>query len=161
MLTRIQLQRCKEPDFYYTDLDNVRSVITAWAEGYSAEPPASGLADAYPPLDLPRGYRTLKERIQSRTETFVQGGYRLWLMSSWIQIGLNVNGRLIIPDYTVDFLLDSKMLTNHCLACHIVEEIASHVQIAKEVVPEATVWTPEAWIMFPLTSAPEEFKVPF
>lgn len=78
-------------------------------------------------------------------------------MSNWVQIGMNIDGALIIVDYTYEYL------TEHYYdpASPAMEEIVSHVQIAKQMNPTAAVWSPEAWIMFPLTSAPGDLKLPF
>lgn len=148
--TRVELKHSKNPDHYYTDLDKVRGVINQWAEGYSVMPPHSPYPDAYQP-------HPDHERIQSRNETFVSTGWRLWLMSNWVQIGMNIDGALIIVDYTYEYL------TEHYYdpASPAMEEIVSHVQIAKQMNPTAAVWSPEAWIMFPLTSAPGDLKLPF
>lgn len=150
MITKVELKHCRHPDHYYTDLEKVRGVINAWAEGYSATPPHS----PYPDVGGPHPDH---ERIQSKSETFVATGWRLWLMSNWVQIGMNLDGVLIIPDYTYDYL--SKHYFD--AGSPAMEEIVSHVQIAKKMVPSAAVWCPEAWILFPLTSAPGDLKLPF
>jgi len=151
-MTRIDLKYCSVPDHYYTDLDKVRGVINAWAEGYSATPPYSPYPDHVQP-------HPDHERIQSRTESFVSPdlGHRLWLMSNWVQIALNIKGALIIVDYTYDYLCSHY----YDPGCPSMEEIVNHVILAKESVPEASVWSPEAWTMFPLTSAPGDLQVPF
>jgi len=98
------------------------------------------------------------ERIQSRPETVKNGEQtRLWLLSNWVQIGMNVNGALIIVDYTFDYLAKHY----YDPASPVLEEITNHIRIAKEVVPSAAVWSPEAWTMFPLTSAPDDLQLPF
>ncbi len=150
MITRVDLIHCKSPDHYYTDMDKVRSVINHWAEGYTAHPPHSPRPDHMQP-------HPDHERIQSRSETFVSDGSRLWLLSNWVQIGLNINRSLIIVDYTFDYL------TEHYFdpASPAMEEIVNHIQLTKEMIPTAAVWSPEAWTMFPLTSAPGDLKVPF
>ena len=143
---------CVMPDHYYSDLDKVRGVINAWAEGYTAMPPHSPHPNHLQP-------HPDHERIQSRPESFVptEQGYRLWLLSNWVQIGMNINGALIIVDYTYDYLCENY----YDPACPSMEEIVNHVQLTKETVPEAAVWSPEAWTMFPLTSAPGDLQVPF
>jgi len=150
VITRVDLKHCTSPDYYYTDLDKVRGVINAWAEGYSATPPHS----PYPETHQPHPDH---ERIQSRNESFVATGWRLWLLSNWVQIGMNIDGALIIVDYTFDYL------TKHYFdpASPAMEEIVNHVQLTKEMIPSAAVWSPEAWTMFPLTSAPGDLKLPF
>ena len=149
-ITKVELNHCNMPDHYWTDLDKVRGVITAWAEGFAATPPHSPYPEAYQP-------RPDHERIQSRPESFVKTGNRLWLLSNWVQIGMNIDGALIIVDYTYDYL--SKHYYDP--ASPAMEEIVNHIQLAKETVPEAAVWSPEAWTMFPLTSAPGDIQVPF
>lgn len=148
--TRVDLKYCKSPSCYYTDLDKVRGVINMWAEGYAAQPPHS----PHPEYVQPHPDH---ERIQSRNETFVSTGWRLWLLSNWVQIGMNIDGALIIVDYTYEYL------TNHYYdpASPAMEEIVNHIQMVKETVPEASIWSPEAWTMFPLTSAPGDLKLPF
>jgi len=149
-LVRVDLKHCSVPDHYYTDLDKVRGVINAWAEGYSAQPPYSPYPEAYQP-------HPDHERIQSRSESFVTNGSRLWLLSNWVQIGLNIGGALIIADYSYDYPCKHYFDP----ACPSMEEIVNHVRLAKETIPEAAVWSPQAWTMFPLTSAPGDLQVPF
>lgn len=141
---------CKVPDHYYTDINKVRGVINAWAEGYSATPPYSPYPETYQP-------HPNHERIQCGNETFVTTGWRLWLLSNWVQIGMNIDGALIIVDYTYDYL--SKHYFDP--ASPSAEEIVNHIQLAKEMIPTAAVWSPEAWTMFPLTSAPGDLELPF
>ena len=145
MMTRVHLKHCKNPSHYYTDLNKVRSVINAWAKGVLMQPPHAPRPEHMQP-------HPDHERIQSRPD-----GYRLWLLSNWIQIGMNIDGALIIVDYTFDYL------TKHYYdpASPMLEEIVNHVQITKEMVPSAAVWSPEAWTMFPLTDAPGDLQLPF
>ena len=149
-VTRVDLRYCSVPDHYYTNLDKVRGVIIAWAEGYSATPPHSPYPESYQP-------HPDHERIQSRPDTLDPRRGRLWLLSNWVQIAMNIDGALIIVDYTYDYL--SKHYYDP--ASPAMEEIVNHIQLAKEIVPEAAVWSPEAWTMFPLTSAPGDIQVPF
>ena len=151
-MTRVDLRHCKSPDHYYTDLDKVRSVVDAWARGMYMQPPHSPRPEHLQP-------HPDHERIQSRPESFVkkENGSRLWLLSNWVQIGMNIDGALIIADYTFDYL------TEHYYdpASPAMEEIVNHIQLTKEMIPSAAVWSPEAWTMFPLTSAPGDLKLPF
>ena len=78
-------------------------------------------------------------------------------MSNWVQIGMNIDGALIIVDYTFDYLAKHYFDAG----TPAMEEIVHHIELAKKVVPEAAVWSPEAWTMFPLTSAPGDLKLPF
>ena len=147
MMTKIELKHCKSPDHYYTDLDKVRSVVDAWAKGTWMQPPHSPHPDHVQP-------HPDHERIQSRPEG---NGSRMWLLSNWVQIGMNISGALVIVDYTFDYL------TEHYFdpASPSMEEIVNHVHLTKEALPDAAVWSPEAWTMFPLTSAPSDLQLPF
>jgi len=78
-------------------------------------------------------------------------------MSNWVQIGMNIDGALIIVDYTYDYLARHY----YDAGSPAMEEIVHHVALAKEMVPHAALWSPEAWIMFPLTSAPGDLQLPF
>jgi len=150
MITKIKLKHCRSPNHYYTDLGKVRGVITAWTQGYSAKPPHS----PYPDMGGPHPDH---ERIQSKNDNFVSTGWRLGLLSNWVQIGVNIDGALILADYTYDYL--SEHYYNQ--SGPSMEEIINHVQLVKEIAPDAAVWSPQAWAMFPLTSAPGDLKLPF
>jgi hypothetical protein len=152
VITRIDLEYSSLPNHYYTDLQKVRGVINAWAEGYSMVPPHSPHPDQDPNRPRPD-----HERIQSRNDKEVSGGWRLGLLSNWVQIGLNIDGTLIFVDYTYNYLATHYYDTSS----PAMEEIINHVQLAIQMMPHAAVWSPEAWTMFPLTSAPGDLKLPF
>jgi hypothetical protein len=97
------------------------------------------------------------ERIQSKNDNYVTTGWRLGLLSNWVQIGMNIDGNLILADYTYDYLAEHY----YDPKSPGMEEIVSHVQLVKQMVPQVAVWSPAAWIMFPLTSAPDDLKLPF
>ena len=145
------------------DLEKVTNVIHAWAAGKAV---ASSNLHHLPAMGDPPGAAHTSimnelrnhpdhERIRSRSDPFAL--QRTWLTSSWVQIGVNIEGSKILVDYTVEHLDDS-FIGNDTIAK---EEIINHIQLAKELYPECSVWSPEAWRFFPLSESPRDLQFPF
>ena len=137
--------------YYWSDLEEVSKVIRAWAAG---DPMSS------PPINFPvtgENYHrfTNHERIRSRSDPLPLK--RAWLTSSWVQIGVNIEGAKILVDYTIEHFDDWYLAADVTAK----EEIINHIQLAKELYPDCAVWSPEAWRYFPLSESPRDLQFPF
>jgi hypothetical protein len=145
------------PKYYRTDINNVKKVIHAWASGKAMENPevmTLGMRDDR----LWDRLNPAHERIRSRRSPFsAELVERTWLTSSWVQIGVNVAGAKILVDYTAEYLEEHYYDTD----TPALEEIVSHIALVKEMYLECSVWSPEAWKLFPLSESPMDLQFPF
>ena len=123
------------PAFYETDLVNVENTIRHWYAGDTV-------------------LRDPIERIQTWPNP---GGETTWLISNDLEIGMNVNGTKIVPDFTVDWLCENI----YSMDMVRMEEILNHVQMIKELYPDITVWPTPVWFLFPTTRDLDELIIPF
>lgn len=139
---------------YWTDLDNVKLVIQTWAQGDLMSSPKIRWEDLDYELD---DLGECAERIRSRHDPRPPHVNRTWLTSSWVQIGVNIEGSKILVDYTTEYLREHY----HSPDNPSVEEIVNHITLAKEMYPECSLWSPEAWRVFPLSESPMDLRLPF
>jgi hypothetical protein len=140
------------PKYYWTNLDDVRLVVRSWANGEQMSSPemeSLGMREDR--------YHSDHERIRSRLDPVCHPVERTWLTSSWVQIGVNIAGAKILVDYTIEYL------DNHFYGAGTpaMEEIVNHIVLAKEMYPECSLWSPQAWKLFPLSESPMDLQFPF
>ena len=123
---------------YETDYAVVESAIQYWSEGQTMNPDG--------------------ERIHSKEKFLLpEPNDDLWLTSNDVPIGLNSYGTLIIAEYDLHYL------TRHAYALTAAEihEIITHVQMTIDKCPDAAVWSPDVWHLFPRVERLDRFIIPF
>jgi len=149
MRTKINLEHCRMPDYYETDLEKLNEVLLSWKDGDRTHA------------------ETRVEGLRYYQKGSLPDTAGLWLCSNELEIAVrtgkhgSAEGVKIVADYDVQYLTSAYDRNNHHWTMLQIEQTLMHIQLVKDACPDINVWPPEVWNLWPRAESIDNLLIPF